>query len=327
MADYTDEPSEDELKLLAADEANAAVPPAEDDDANPITPEQVAAEQGVTTDGTPAPAPAADTAPAADAATPPAAATPPPQQTDADRRAAFLAAHKDKTPEQLLELAFQQEGRANKAGFAARQSKESLDAIQQRATAAIARVAERRGKLGTEREQFNQQLQDDPDAATRAVHERLMSDEERQLANEELGIRRDAAVATVSSAFEGFDLDETRAFGAQMNYTPEELDGVTDVRDLATLHLAKLSGTLIAAGVIDLQGRLVQAPGAVAATDPRLAPAAPVTTLSSAPARGNEGGQSLEQQLSDIANMTDAQMEQMEKDHPGLIDSLLRRAN
>ena len=111
-----------------------------------------------------------------------------------------------------------------------------------------------------------------------------------------------------------------------MNYEPGELDGVTDVRDLVTLHFASLTGRLIKAGVMDLHGNLLAAPVAVAATDPRLTAPPPITTLSSAPARGNEGGQTLEQQLTDITNMTDKQMEDLERTNPGLIDSLLRKA-
>lgn len=327
MADgYNDTITPEEEALLRSEEQNAAIPPAEDDDSNPIPPQQVAAEQGLNPDGTPkeaAPTPAAT--PAADPAAPPVPVAQP--TTDADRRAAFLAAHKDKTPEQLLDLAFQQEGRANRAGFTARQSKEQLDAIQNRATAAIERVRAKREQLGTQRTEFDQQLQNDPDGATRAVHERLMSAEDQALADEERAARRDTAIAMATTAIPHFDMDATTAFGAEMNYTPEELDGVTDPRDIVTLHLASLTGRLIKAGVMDVQGNLIATPPAVQATDPRLAAPAPVTTLSSAPARGNNGGQTLEQQLTDITNMTDAQMEEFEKANPGMLENLLRKAN
>jgi hypothetical protein len=326
MADgYNDEPTAEELAILAADEQNPIVPPAADDDSNPITPEQVASEQGVNTDGTPkTSAPPAPAAPAP--ADPNAVVAPVAAQTDDQRFAAFLEQHKGKTPDQILQLAYQQTSRANQAGFQARQTKEQLDGLHQRATAAIERVAKGRAAIEAERQSFGQQLQDDPDAATRAVHDRLMTAEEQALAREEMQARRDVAVSMASTAIPGFDIAATQAFGAEMNYTPEELEGVTDPRDIVTLHFASLTGRLVKAGVMDVNGNILQMPGAVAATDVRLTAPAPVTTLSSVPARGNSGGQTLEQQLADITNMTDAQMEELERTNPGLIDSLLKKA-
>lgn len=317
------EPTEDELKLLETEMASDRVPPAEDDDSQPITPEQVAAEAGVSPTGAPKPA---EAAPAAEA---PAAA--PKEQTEDEKFAAFLEEHKGKTPEELAKLAYQQSQRANQSGFQARKAKEDAAAASKRISDALAGLQERRAKIAEKRTGFDEQLQTDPDAATREVHERLLTSEERELQQEEFRLKQDHMVSIVSQVIPDFHTAAPMiaAFGAEMNYSPEELAAVTDPRDMVTLHLASLTGRLMKAGIMDLNGNIDPAKlaPAVAATDPRLAGKTPVIqTIGSAPARSGNGAQSLEQQLTEIAAMNEKQLEKFERDHPGVLDDLLRKA-
>lgn len=317
------EPTEDELKLLETEMASNVVPPAEDDDTKPITPEQVAAEAGVTPIGEKKPA---EASPAAEA---PAAA--PKDQTEDEKLAAFLEEHKGKSPEELAKLAFQQTQRANQSGFQARRAKEDAAAASKRISDALVGLQERRAKIAEKRTGFDEQLQTDPDAATREVHERLLTNEERELQQEEFRLKQDHMVSIVSQVIPDFHTaaPAIAAFGAEMNYSPDELASVTDPRDMVTLHLASLTGRLMKAGIMDINGNIDPAKlaPAVAATDPRLVNKTPVIqTIGSAPARTTNGAKSLEQQLGEIAAMNDREMEKFERDHPGVLDQLLRQA-
>jgi hypothetical protein len=310
---YSDEPTEEELRIAAEldSDPNAPLPPPEDADGLPVPPAPEA----------PAPAtdaPAAD-APAADAPAPPVV------QTEDEKFAAWKAQHAGKTPEEIERLAFQQSQRAAGAAFQQRRAAESLEAIQTRAREALERAATRKAQLAETRTAFDQQLQDDPDAATRAVHERMMSAEERAIERAEHEAKLDSAIALASTAIPNFQqtAPETYAFGAEMNYSPEELSNISDGRDLVVLHLASLTGKLIKSGVMDIHGNFKKMPGAVAQTDPRLTAPAPVTTLSSAPARNVGGGATVDSQLLDLTKMSDADFDKLD---PAVLEGLLRKA-
>lgn len=319
---YNDTFSAEDEALLRQHEQDSTVPPAEDDDANPVTPEQVAAEQGQ-------PAPAAE--PAAPAGEQPQQAQPAGEQQapEDERFRAFLEQHKDKSPEQLLQLAFQQQARANQAGFQARQSREQLDGLRERARLTIEKQQQRRQQIAQEREQFGQRLQDDPDAATRDLHERLMSREERETWEAERQARMDEAVGLASTAIPNFGerAADTMSFGREMNYSDEELANITDGRDLVTLYLASITGRMIKAGVMDIHGNLAAMPAPVQDTHPALKQSVPpVQTLGSMPARTSGGGQTLDQQLTDITNMSDADFDKLLRENPQLVEDLLRKA-
>lgn len=317
------EPTEDELKLLETVMASDAVPPAEDDDSTPITPEQVAAEAGVTPTGEKKPA---EAVPAAEPAAPAAK-----EPTEDEKLAAFLEEHKGKTPEELAKLAYQQTQRANQSGFQVRKVKEDAAAASKRISDALAGVQERRAKIAEKRTGFDEQLQTDPDAATREVHERLLTNEERELQQEEFRLKQDHMVSIVSQVIPEFHTaaPAIAAFGAEMNYSPAELAAMTDPRDMVTLHFASLTGRLMKAGIMDIHGNIDPAKlgPAVEATDPRLVAKTPVIqTIGSAPARGGNGAKTLDQQLTEIAAMDDRQLAKFERDHPGVLDELLKQA-
>jgi hypothetical protein len=320
--------TEEETKILEADEAaqrgvttdeSPAIPPSGDNDDKSPSVADVLAEKGVNPDGTKATPPAAS-APAGEQ-TPPAGGAAP----DA-RFAAFLEQHKGKTPEQLLELAYQQTGRANGAEARGRQSREQLEGFTKRAQEVIADRRAKREAIAGKRQKFKEQLETDPDAATRDMHEEMLSKEEAELLNEERTVAHEAAFAQAAIAFPDIDRAALTEFGGQLNYSPEEISGVTDVRDLATLQLASLSGRLLMAGIIDIRGNLLAAPQAVEATDPRLTPPPAPATLSSAPARSSEQVPTVHKQLQDIHAMSTKELDAWERQNPGMLEKLLRAA-
>jgi hypothetical protein len=321
-----EEPTEDELKVMEEGMASAPVPPTEDDDSKPITPAQVEAE---------AAANAAPAAPAAGAAgadgAPVEGAAPAKEPTEDEKFAAFLKQHEGKSPEELAKLAFQQQNRAAQAGFTARQAREQAEASGKRIAEALAAVTERRKAIAGKRTEFDQRLQEDPDAATRDVHERLLTKEEQEAAQEEFQLRQQHMVSVAATVIPDFQTEAPRiaAFGAELNYTPEELGAITDPRDMVTLWMASHAGRLMRAGIMDFNGNLQmdKLPAAVAATDPRLAPTTPVIqTNGQTPGRSADGARSIEDQLAEIAKMTDKEMEQFERAHPGVLENLLRQA-
>jgi hypothetical protein len=321
---YNDAPTAEELKLLEEADRNPVVPPAEDDDSNPILPADVAAEAGLDpVTGKPvAPAPA----PAPVAGEPGAEASPAPTgQTEDQKRAAFLEQHKDKSPEELAQLLYQQTQRAAQSGFAKRQTEQTLENIRTAAT----QLAERRERLKTARAAFDTKLAEDPDAATRDVNERLMTAEEREIADEELGLKRAEMFTVAATAIPEFEKQAPMIsqFAGEMNYSPAELDKMTDPRDMVTLYLASVTGRLMKAGILNLRGEFLQMPTPVQETDPRLKTnTPPITTLSTAPARTTGGAQSVADQLAAYNAMTDQQMEEYDRANPGAIEKLLRAA-
>lgn len=303
---YDDDFSDDELKALEEHAGSEIVPLVEDDDANPITPEKVVEEKGLT----PAPDAAATAAPAAD--------------TEEEAYQAFLKSHEGKTPEELAKLAFQQSKRANAEAFRGRKSQEQIDQIRETAQRTL---EARKADIAARREKFSTQLAEDPDAATRDLHEAMLSQEEQAAEIEAIRARQDAAIELASTAIPDFvnKAPALQAFGHEMNYSKEELDGITDGRDLVTLYLASLAGNLIKSGVMDVHGAFSQAPQVVNETpvDPRLRAPAAVKTLSSAPARSAGTPNSLEQQLTDVLNLSDAAFAKLSDAE---LENLLRQA-
>jgi hypothetical protein len=320
------EPTAEELKLLEEHMAAPDVPAAEDDDSKPITPADVAAEKGVDpTTGKPVAEVTAepDKEPAA-VATPPVK-----EQTEDEKFAAWKKQHEGKTPEEIERLAFQQSQRANQAGFNARQAREAAEATSARIKESLAGIAARREALKTGRTEFDDKLANDPDAATRDVHERLLSADQLALDQEEFRLNQENMVTIAAQVIPDFHTaaPAIAAFGQEMNYTPEELSRITDPRDMATLYFASLTGRAIKAGIMDMRGNLLAAPPAVEATDPRLKTPTPViATLGGPGGRTANGAKSLEDQLGDISRMNDKEMEAFEKANPGVLDHLLRQA-
>lgn len=258
--------------------------------------------------------------PAGDAAAvvvPPAVVVDPaaaPAETDDAKFEAFRAQHAGKTPDEVLRIAFQQERRATRTAFDARRATEERNQVVARATSAL---EARKAAIADKRSRFDQQLEQDPDAATRALAHQRFDEEERAAEAEATRVaheaRLDEAFELAYSAIPDLQtkLPEIYAFGGEMNYSPEELKGIADGRDLVTLYLASLAGNLIKGGLMDTRGTLVAAPPSVEATDPRLTAPAAVRTLSSAPARAADVAKSPEQALQDVLGLSDADFDKL----------------
>lgn len=279
----------------------------------------------------PAPAPAAppvDPAAAAPVAAPapggePSPAGDPPQ-TDDERFAAWQSQHAGKTPEELARLAFQQSQRANGAEARARTAQQSVQQINERVQQATQRAQAARDAARQRQQQFNEQLQNDPDAATRQLADERHAAELRQIDAEEFQARQAAAVGLATQALPGFaeSAGQIQTFGGEMGYSPEELDSISDGRDLVVLGMAERFARLVKGGIIDLNGQLLQRPEPVAATDPRLNTPAPVPTLSSAPARPAGSGPTAEKQATDLLGLSDADFAKLP---PGEFDAIMRQ--
>jgi hypothetical protein len=332
-----DGPFDDELtpeeEALLRDES--AVPPAEDEGEGTV-------EQAVAEAEAPAAIPPKDGAqqqpegqqPAADQQ--PADQQPPPQGDAAaeDRAlAAFLEKHKDKPPEELLRLAFQQSSRANRSEATNRQIRDSVSQLADRARAAAARrdqVAQQAPELLA---QFKAKLAEDPDGATAWLFEQTLNRQVNEADAEAHVARIDEAIAFADTHIPNFGQQwpGMASLAKEVGYTDEELNGINDGRPLLVLSLANHTARLMKARIMDRNGnidvsKLTQLqPVAEQPTDARLTAPTPQRTLGnrSSSTRGNA---SIEQQLQEILAMDDAQLSEFEAKNPGVIDNLLRQA-
>lgn len=238
-----------------------------------------------------------DSAPQNDAADPADAPVAEENDQGEDRDAAFrdfLERYKDKSPEEMARIAFQQSNARKEARHEASQAEARIRAYQ-----------------AHERALLEKTLAQDPGAAARFGCARSQQAELERIAEEHeathLATQIEAARAMVP------DLDdrgeELLRFGVtRMGYSEEQLQQVYDARDLKTLYMAMMFDQLMQAGVVDMRGQLLN--GAVGTgsrqpLDPRVSiPAAP-RTQSSAGGRGGGHARSLRQQAQDLLNMSD----------------------
>lgn len=223
---------------------------------------------------------------------------------------AWQAANAGKTPEELAKIAFQQTQRASREAFENRKRGETLEQINTRVRQAGERAAAERQRIADERTAFAERLASDPDAATKDLHERQMSEREAQVASDEQAARVDAAIGLASQAVPDFQerAPSVYAFGGEMGYSKEELARISDGRDLVVLSLADMAARHIKSGRMNMRGELMPEPQPVAdtPTDPRLTAPTPIPSLSSTPARPAASGKTATAQAIDLANMSDA---------------------
>lgn len=247
--------------------------------------------------------------------------------TEDQRIAAFLEKHKGKSPEELARLAYQQNQRASKAEFDSRKVsdtlKGTLDRIQTARNAAIASAEAKRAA-------FKEKLEKDPDAALLEARTAQLSDEERaemeRFEQAEFTARAEAAVAFASAVIPNYEAraPQIRSFGMELGFREDELAQVVDGRQIVTLHLADIAGNLIKAGVIDASGRFLQLPKPVEEI-----PAGGGgqqqgrSGFGRQPARGAGTQKSLNEQLQDINNLSDAELDKLD---PAVLEALLRAA-
>ncbi|MCP3735627.1 hypothetical protein M9979_12160 [Sphingomonas sp. RP10(2022)] len=327
MAGFNDDLTADEQAALDKwSTTDQTLPPPDEQEGAPAAPAPAPAPAAPE----PAPAPAAPTptepAPGEPAPAAPAPAAPA-EQTEDERFAAWQAQHAGKTPEELARLAFQQTQRASGAEARARTANQSLQQINDRVASATERARLARQQIADRQKQFDEQLQSDPDAATKALRAERDAADLAAIDAEEHGARVDAAIGLASTAFPDF---ETRApavygFGGEMGYSKEELAGISDGRDLVVLTMAEGMARLMKAGLVDARTmQLASAPPPVATTptDPRLTAPTPVATLSSTPARPATTSAAPVKQATDLLNMSDADFAKLP---PAELDALMKQ--
>ena len=258
-----------------------------------------------------APAPdAAPTAPetalAAAAPAAPAADIPDPEL------AAFLEKHKGKSADELAKIAFDQQKRSNSEAARARTATKTVTDFQARLAAAAARVEAVRTDKEAKRQAFDEQLRNDPDAATKALHDRLLGEEESAAEQQLFQARQEAARGVFAQAIPEADrhLPAALDFAREFNYTDDEIAAISDPRDMVMLHLASISGRMVKAGLIDVQGNILMAPqGEAPPTDPRLANGgARLETLGGGAGRPAPAATGAADQLNSLLSMSEADL-------------------
>lgn len=243
----------------------------------------------------------------------------PPADGDADAElAAFMEAHKGKTTEELARLAFDQQKRANAAGFAQRNSDKVLTDLR---TAAKARAAAKLADLEEKKKKFAELQETDPDAAAKMLFDEKIADEQAGIAAEEDETEREVRVTEAleyaAQFIPNLPANGPKLFGlaTEMGFSAEEVSGITDGRQLVTLHLANLGKTAMIAGLIDRSGKIL-APmpqGDDPKQDPRLKAPAPHTTAGSGggapPAQTTQ-----DQKLQDALLLSDKELDALSAD-------------
>lgn len=223
---------------------------------------------------------------------------------------AFLAKHKGKSAEELAKLAFQQQKRANREAYDGRQSHERLQSLLDR----IQQTRDRQmQELQQKRADFEKRVNEDPDAALREAHSERLAEQERQISEqaerEAFQARAAQAIDIAARAIPNFHEEAPKiAEWAQkdMGFSPEEVAGIADARMIGTLYLARIAGNMMKAGIINADGTMGSLPQAVQTNgDGRTNDVQRRTSFGKQPARGAQVAKSFDEQLSDIANMSD----------------------
>jgi hypothetical protein len=241
----------------------------------------------------------------------------------------FLEKNKDKSPEELARLAFQQSKRANKEAAQNRQTRERVGVIAAR----VKNAAEQRERLATSlpeiKAKFREQLEKDPDAATTALFEALVDNQLSEADAEVQRARVDEAIGFAETHIPEFGKNwpGMHELAREVGYTDDEINAIDDGRPLVTLYLASLAGRLMKSGIMDRFGNIVNVPNIeTTPVDPRLSAPDPQRTLGGTGARSTRGSATVEQQLAEIYEMTDEQLNKFERENPGAIDALLKAA-
>ena len=229
-----------------------------------------------------------------------------PQEAPDEEFRQFLEKHKDKSPEELARLAWQQD----KARREARgREKEAVLAIQRVQQELVERAARRREQIEKERQEFDNALVNDPDQAARMAFEaaqkaRIEREEAEQRAL--LDAQYQQMYRQMIPDFDQVAPQMAEFAVKRMNYAPEEALQISDPRDLALVDMAWRFQRLIDAGVVDRRGNVIagniqqEAPSRIAV------PAAPKTL-------GSIGGQApgrqptLQERVAAIINMDDSE--------------------
>ena len=263
-----------------------------------------------------------DPKPAAEPGKEPAAAEPgkePGEVTDANADAdkeakesfeEFAAKHKDRSPEELLKLAFQKEQARKTARFDAKAARDVVnglrDAVQKRA-------ADRAQAQAAEKSQFKTRLAEDPDAAVEEAFDRQQRREREEAEAADWQGYVAAQTQICENVIPRFRevAPQMMQFGVErLGYDPAQVQAAHDSRDMIALYMASQFDRLVQAGIVNFDGSMANGGAAPAnggaapanAGIPRQAP----KTLSTASGGAGGGSKSLKDQAQDLLAMSDA---------------------
>jgi len=173
---------------------------------------------------------------------------------------AFMAKHKDKSPEQLAELAYNMAASRTQARDTAKQANERLQVVaNQIKQNREARKADKERKIN----EYNELLQTDPDEAARVLHQQGVDEEDRLATENENREYRSQQMEVAKQYIPNFDQSAPQMweFGVKtLGYSPQELHDVSDHRDLVMLDCAHRFHQLCLAGIVDRTGAYLGPP-------------------------------------------------------------------
>lgn len=311
---FDDELTPEEEALLKTD----ALPPAEEEGEGTVADAVAEAEAQ----------PAAETKPAEPTpADPPAAETPTPEADEDAALAEFLEKHKDKSPEELTRLAFQQSKRASREAAQNRQTRDQVSALADRARRAAEARQSTAADIEAQKQAFRERLTTDPDAAVTELFDSLQNNRLAAADANVIAARQEEAIAFADTHIADFGNQWTgmKGLANELGYSDAEMDNIDDGRALVVLSLANHAARLMKAGIMDRAGNIdmSKVPTAdLAPVDPRLAAPSPQPTMG-----GGRGGAktnpSVTEQLNDLLSLSD---EDFNKLDPKVLEDLMRKA-
>jgi hypothetical protein len=238
---------------------------------------------------------------------------------------AWAAKHKDRSPEELLRLAFDKEQARKVARHDAKEARSTLTDLRDGVQKRMADLRERQAK---EKANFNQTLAEDPDKAAQIAFERTQQREAEEAEVAEWGNYVRTQTEISRSIIPNFDTvaPEMVKFGVErIGYDLAMVQNAHDARDMMALYMASQFDKLVQAGVVGFDGTIIGMP---AATGQQAAPAAQQPPMRQAPrtlgsAPGASGGaKTLKDTANDLLSMSEKDFEKAMES--GLFDQTLR---
>lgn len=241
-----------------------------------------------------------------------------------DDFAAFAEKHKGKSPEEILRIAYQQDRARAQARHEAKEARREGQQAAQTLQQLIQRIEQARQQkvqdLAQRRQQFDAELRDDPDAATRRLHDQLLVREHQEFEKQAWAhyVREQTRLARESIPdFDAVAPQLIRYGVEEAGYTEDEVRNAADHRDIILLNKARMFDALVKQGVVDPTGKLK---GADAQSQQRsnlqragnIASKAPRTLSDARGARAADGAQSLVAKARELADMSDDLFMQMD---------------
>jgi hypothetical protein len=185
-----------------------------------------------------------------------------------DEFKSFLDKHKGKKPDEILKLLHQQNKARAATNVEAKRYREEAEQHARTLQQVMERIAQARQQkaqeIASRRQRFDEELKQDPDAATRNLHDQMLRKEQEELERQQWS-------AFIENQRQQFDSQLRKEIGKGMQdvaedlfryavedggYTPEEVSRASDARDLITLDRARRFMSLVKSGVVMPNGQI-----------------------------------------------------------------------